>query len=83
MVNGIISNHLSSHIVTNHATNMVLNSQPTASLDINQPTNLVTGGQEENLVNGESVLKQEVPEEMETSAVKQEEHVVEQVSANF
>ena len=62
---------------------MVLNSQPTASLDINQPTNLVTGGQEENLVNGESVLKQEVPEEMETSAVKQEEHVVEQVSANF
>ena len=86
VVNGIISNHLnSSHIVTNHATNMVLNSQPTdshsASLDINQPTNLVTG-QEENLVNGESMLKQEVEEEMGTSEVKQEEQVVEQVPAN-
>ena len=84
VVNGIISNHLnSSHIVTNHATNMVLDSQPANSLDINnQPTNLVTG-QEENLVNGESMLKQEVQEEMGTSEVKQEEQVVEQVNTNF
>ena len=84
VVNGIISNHLnSSNIVTNHATNMVLNSQLGNSLDINnQPTNLVTG-QEENLVNGESMLKQEVQEEMGTSEVKQEEQVVEQVYTNF
>ena len=84
VVNGIISNHLnSSHIVTNHATNMVLDSQLADSLDINnQPTNLVTG-QEEKLVNGESMLKQEVQEEMGTSEVKQEEQVVEQVAVNF
>ena len=80
VVNGIISNHLnSSHIVANHATNMVLNNQ-----DINQPTNLVTGsGQEQNLVNGETMLKQEVQEEMGTSEVKQEEQIVEQVGPNF
>ena len=85
IANGIISNHLnSSHIVTNHATNMVLNSQPANSLDIsNQPTNLVTGQEENNLVNGESMLKQEVQEEMGTSVVKQEEQVVEQVADNF
>ena len=84
VVNGIISNHLnSSHIVTNHATSMVLNSQSANSLDINnQPTNLVTG-QQENLLNGESMLKQEVQEEIGTSVVKQEEQVVEQVADNF
>ena len=86
VVNGIISSHLNSHIVTNHENNMVLNNQPTnshsVSLDINQPTNLVTG-QEENLVNGESMLKQEVQEEMGTSEVKQEEQVVEQVATTF
>ena len=85
VINGIISNHLnSSHIVPNHATNMVLNSQPANNLDINnQPTNLVTGQEENNLVNGESMLKQEVQEEMGTSEVKQEEQVVEQVADNF